>query len=89
MCTYGKLIALVWGEEIGHVEAELIHLAYEHCQKTEAGPNEPRFLGHAWIEGPTGDSDAEVLISVSSEVIHDRSTALERNAESGTESNEI
>ncbi len=44
MCTYEELIAAVWGDEIGHVEAEVNHLVYELRQKVEPDPNEPRFL---------------------------------------------
>jgi hypothetical protein len=44
MCAYEELIQAIWGDEIGHLEAEINHLVYELRQKIEPDPNDPRFL---------------------------------------------
>ncbi len=44
MCSYEELIGAIWGDEIGHIEAEVNHLAYELRQKIEPDPNDPCFL---------------------------------------------
>lgn len=44
MCTYEELIAAIWGDEIGHIEAEVNRLAYDLRQRIEPDPAEPRFL---------------------------------------------
>jgi DNA-binding response OmpR family regulator len=44
MCTYDELINAVWGDEIGHTESEINHLAYGLRQKIEIDTRNPQFL---------------------------------------------
>jgi hypothetical protein len=44
MCTYEELISAIWGDEVGHTEAEINRLVWGLRQKIELQPKEPLFL---------------------------------------------
>lgn len=44
MCTYEELMTAIWGDESGHIEAEVNHLAHGLRQKIELDSGNPQFL---------------------------------------------
>lgn len=44
MCSYDELIGAIWGDEPGHVEAEVTRLVWGLRKKIEPDPQNPQFL---------------------------------------------